>query len=91
MLDVTTMNLSDDLVRTKCAIRLNGQTYVVDWRVKCAESGELRQRLKSLQFAFKRYERESAVKEDTSCRRIQEVPSHGMRSSSGSRQAKSML
>ena len=59
VLDVTTMNLSDDLVQSKCEVMLNGQkpTLLIGGS-HCAESGELNERLKSLQSVIQLYERQ---------------------------------
>ena len=48
VMDVTTMNLSDELVQSKCDMMLNGQkpTLLIG-RSKGAEAGELNEPLKS--------------------------------------------
>ena len=59
VIDVTTMNLVDDLAQSKCEMMLTGQRpSLLCGGSKCAESGSLNESLKSLQFKSKVYERQ---------------------------------
>ena len=81
-----------DLVPSKCEMMLKGQKLtLLIGESKCEESDQLNKSLKSLQLVFMMYDNSSA-KGGTSCMRIQRIdPSHFMRSSLTSCQAKSML
>ena len=85
VIDVTTMNLSDEPV-LRDDVEWT-ETNVVDWRVQVC-------RRRSDERTFEiicSCTRDSAVKANASCLRIQKIPSHGTRSSSTSCQSKSML
>ena len=78
MTDVTKMNLTDDLVQSKVRADVGWtDTNLVDWRSTCAETGELHELLKALQFAFKLYERKRSEGRYV----MRAHPGHGMRSS----------
>ena len=66
VIDVTTMSLSDDLVQSKCdVILIWTANCFVDWRVQVCS-------------ACSSCSRNSAVKDDTSCMRIQNILTHSM-------------